>query len=213
MTSARRTPTPRPRRASTKRPTSSSPSALSVLTDDHRAVEKLFARFEGLGPKAHKTRQSLVEKTSQLVSTHAGIEEMVFYPDVRSKLEALNDTVLEALEEHHLVKMTLAELQGMRSEDERFAAKFTVLMECVRHHVKEEERELFPKVRKAFSRGELEALGERLLAAKSTAPKRPHPESPDTPPGNVVATALTAPLDAAANLAGAARDQVRDLVT
>ena len=101
----------------------------------------------------------------------------------------------------------------MQSGDERYEAKVTVLMESVRHHVKEEERDLFPKVRKAMSRSELEDLGARLTAAKRAAPTRPHPRSPDTPPGNIVAAALTAPLDAAANIVNAAVGKVRDTVT
>ena len=85
------------------------------------------------------------------LSKHAAIEEQVFYPEVRRAVSSLGDEVLEALEEHHVVKWTLSELEGMTPEDERFQAKVTVLMENVRHHVREEERDLFPQVRKAMS--------------------------------------------------------------
>ncbi len=73
------------------------------------------------------------------------------------------------------MKWVLSELEDMTPDDERFDAKFTVMAESVRHHVKEEEGELFPKLRKGFTKRELDELGERLAAAKKTAPTRPHP--------------------------------------
>ncbi len=175
-------------------------------------MEDLFKKFEGLSERAHKSRENVVAKIVEALSKHAAIEEMVFYPEIRERLPDVRDDVLEALEEHHVVKWTLSELESMNSDDERYTAKVTVLTESVRHHVKEEERELFPKVRKALSRTDLTDIGEQLVAAKKIAPSRPHPKSPDTPPGNVVATALTAPLDAAAKVAGRAADKVRSTV-
>jgi hemerythrin superfamily protein len=203
------TTTTRPR---TKRPavSSSAPSAVALLTQDHRDVEALFKKFEGLGKRAHKSREATVGKIIEALSKHAVIEEQVFYPQVRARMTETNDDVLEALEEHHVVKWTLSELEKMSSEDERYEAKVTVLMESVRHHVKEEEKGLFPRVRKAMSRTDLEEMGEQLLAAKKAAPTRPHPRSPDTPPANIVATALTAPIDAAASVMSSAVDKIRD---
>jgi hypothetical protein len=101
----------------------------------------------------------------------------------------------------------------MHSEDERHAAKCAVLMESVRHHVKEEERDLFPMVRKTMTRAELDDLGHQLAAAKADAPTRPHPRSPDTPPGNLIANAVVAPLDVASNLVGAVADKVRSVAS
>jgi hemerythrin-like domain-containing protein len=100
------------------------------------------------------------------------------------------------LEEHHLVKTTLAELEDLNSEDERFDAKVTVLIENVRHHIEEEESEMFAQARKAFSEDELQALGEEMQKAKQTAPRRPHPHAPDEPPANKMAMAASAPMDA-----------------
>ncbi len=211
-TSKARTATSKARtsRSTTKTTT---PSALAILSDEHRLVEDLFTTFEDLGDRAHKRRRSVVDKVIVALSQHAGVEETVFYPAVRARSADLTDDVLEALEEHHVVKWTLSELQSLPSEDERFAPKMTVLMENVRHHVKEEEKVLFPAVRRVFNRTDLEDLGAQLIAAKATAPTRPHPRAPDTPPGNVVANVLTAPLDAAANLTEAAAKRVRDVVT
>ena len=171
--------------------------AIALLRQDHREVERLFKQFEKAGPRAHKTRRNLVDKVIKELSVHAVIEEQVFYPAVREAVEETEDTVLESLEEHHIVKWTLSELDGMDPEAERFVAKVTVLMESVRHHVEEEEDELFPKVREALSRKQLAELGEAMEKAKKAAPTRPHPRAPDTPPGNLVAGAGAAVLDKA----------------
>ncbi len=188
-----------------------SKSALQVLQEDHRTVNDLFARFEKLGPRAKKGREAIVSKVVQELSVHAGIEEMVFYPAVRERLGMSDEMVLEALEEHHVVKILLAELDSMSADDERYGAKMTVLIEIVRHHVAEEEGTMFPKVRKAMTRTELEDLGAALVEARPGAPKRAHPRSPDTPPGNFIAAAVTMPLDAARSAGEAAVRTVRSL--
>ena len=118
--------------------------------------------------------------------------------------------MLEALEEHHIVKLTLRELESMPSTDERYKAKVTVLTESVRHHVEEEEKELFPDVRKLFSRAELVDLGAKLRSRRRSPlrhgltpwlpPSRPPASSPDT---------LAAPVDAAVKVAGTAAQAVR----
>jgi hemerythrin superfamily protein/RimJ/RimL family protein N-acetyltransferase len=168
--------------------------ALTLLKADHEAVETKFARFEALGPRALKSKATVADVIEAL-SVHAAIEEQVLYPAVRDRLADDEGQILEALEEHHVVKWTLSELDGMSPDHERFDAKFTVLIETVRHHVKEEESDLFPKVRRAFTRTELADLGEALAQAKATAPTKPHPSSPDEPPMNEVAAAVTNPFD------------------
>jgi hemerythrin-like domain-containing protein len=187
--------------------------ALELLIDDHREVEELFTRFERSGPGAQKRRQQLVTRMVESLSMHAAIEEQVFYPMARQEVPDTNDDVLEALEEHHLVKLTLNELEGLDPNHERFAAKVSVLMENVRHHVEEEENELFPEIRRALGDERLREIGRELAAAKQTAPTRPHPAAPDTPPGNIVAQAITAPFDVAANVTEATARRVRDLIT
>jgi hemerythrin-like domain-containing protein len=195
--------------STTKRRKTTRSDAIDELVRDHRDVEQLFKTFEGLGAGAHKRRRAVVDKMIAALSRHAAIEELIFYPRIRIEIPSTEDEVLESLEEHHIVKWTLSELEGLPAEDERFTAKVTVLIESVRHHVKEEERELFPSVRKALGRDERIALGDELAAAKKTAPTHPHPRAPDEPPGNIVANAIVAPLDAAAGLASTAATQVR----
>jgi hemerythrin superfamily protein len=182
-------------------------NAITLLKQDHKTVEGLFKRFEKLGPRAVKTKQDVVERIIRELSIHAAIEEMFFYPAIREAAEggAASDMVLESLEEHHIVKWVLSELEGMSPEHDRFDAKVSVLMENVRHHVEEEEKELFPQLNKLLGKARLDDIGEAMNKAKKTVPTRPHPRSPDEPPGNVVAGAGAALLDKA-------RDTGRKLV-
>jgi hemerythrin superfamily protein len=163
--------------------------AITLLREDHRTVEKLFKEFEKLvkagGGDARK--RSVVDQIITELSIHAAIEEQVFYPAIRRGVPDVDDTVLEGLEEHHIVKWTLSELEGLAPSEERFDAKVKVLMESVRHHVEEEQDEMFPKVREALGRKQLAEIGDALEAAKKAAPTHPHPKAPDTPPGNLVA--------------------------
>ncbi|MDQ2826479.1 MAG: hemerythrin domain-containing protein [Actinomycetota bacterium] len=159
--------------------------AITLLKQDHKTVDKLFKEFEKATQPAQQRK--LAKKVIQELSVHAAIEEMIFYPAVRDRVPTTEETVLESLEEHHIVKWVLSELEDMKPDHERFKAKMTVLIESVRHHVEEEEQELFPDVRKALGRKELAEMGAVLEKAKKTAPTRPHPRAPDTPPGNLVA--------------------------
>jgi hemerythrin superfamily protein len=185
--------------------------ATALLQRDHEAVEQLFRQFEKLTERAHKSKEKIVLKIIRELAVHSAVEEMLFYPAVRTAgLKAdtragaqASETVLESLEEHHVVKWTLTELEKMNSEDERYDAKVKVLMESVRHHVKEEQDELFPKARRLLGAKMLDELGKRMEKAKKLAPTRPHPRAPDQPPGNMVAGTMAAMMDRA-------KDMVRD---
>jgi hemerythrin superfamily protein len=185
--------------------------AIALLQRDHQEVERLFKQFEKLTERAQKSKQKIVMKVIRELAIHAAIEEMFFYPAVRTAAMKANlrtlkeaaDTVLESLEEHHVVKWTLSELEKMEPEDERYDAKFEVLKESVRHHVEEEQEELFPKARRLLGQDLLLDLGERMEKAKKIAPTRPHPRAPDEPPGNLVAGTVAAVMDRA-------KDMVRD---
>ncbi len=174
--------------------------AITLLKQDHKTVEKLFKQFEKAKQPAEQRK--VAEKVVKELAVHAAIEEMLFYPAVRDRVPETEDTVLESLEEHHIVKWVLSELDGMKPDHERFKAKMTVLIENVRHHVEEEEGELFPKVRKAVGRKELGELGDAMEKAKKTAPTHPHPKAPDTPPGNLVAGPASAMVDKARDKVG-----------
>ena len=173
-------------------------NALTLLKQDHQNVEALFSRFEELARgNGTKAKFDVVQKIIEHLSVHAGIEEQVFYPAVREALADSKPMILEALEEHHAVKVMLSEIEKLSPEAERLDAKVTVLIENVRHHVKEEEGELFPQVRDAMTVQQLDELGETMEKAKETAPTRPHPFQPDQPPANVLLGLPVAMLDRA----------------
>ncbi len=172
-------------------------NALTVLKQDHGNVEALFKEFEALDRGETTEKRRVVDHIIEQLSVHAVIEEQVFYPAVRQSSVETNDVVLEGLEEHHIVKWTLSELETMPSTDERFDAKVRVLIESVRHHVEDEENTLFEEVRKAVPAQELDVLGESLARAKETAPTRPHPRTPDEPPLNVLLGVPVAVIDLA----------------
>lgn len=169
--------------------------AITLLKADHKAVKRLFREFEKLGDRATIGRREVVDKIIHELSAHAAIEEQLFYPVARSAVAEAEDQVLEALEEHHVVKWLLSELEHLPADAERFKAKVTVLIESVEHHADEEESDLFPKVRAAMGRKALAELGARMEQAKKRAPSRPHPRLPDTPPGNVALAPAVALVD------------------
>ena len=183
--------------------------AITLLKNDHHAIEQLFKQFEKAGDRAYVTKRQIVDRIIEELSVHAAAEEQVFYPVARASVPDTEDIALESLEEHHVVKWLLSELADMDPEHERFDAKVSVLIENVRHHVDEEESEFFPKVRAHLGRNDLADLGETLADAKEAAPTRPHPRMPDTPPGNVVAGAITGVVDQVGdNLSGIAQGTV-----
>jgi hemerythrin-like domain-containing protein len=191
--------------------------AITMLKDDHASIEKQFKRFEQAGDRALVEKRRIVDRIIEELSVHAAIEEQLFYPVTRATVPAVEDVALESLEEHHIVKWVLSELEKTDPDDERFDAKVTVLIENVRHHVEEEEGEYFPEVRSELGRKALTELGDAMAEARKTAPTRPHPRSPDEPPGNLmsdpsaaIADRVTATVGGIAQGAVAAAQEVVD---
>jgi hemerythrin superfamily protein len=135
--------------------------AIVMLREDHAAVRKLFTRFD-------KGETSVVPAICDALDRHAALEEAYFYPEVKDVLPG-RDLVLESVEEHHVVHMLIAELRAMSVDDENYRAKATVLVENVRHHIEEEESDLFPAVREAIGRSELRELGQRMAESPEAA--------------------------------------------
>jgi hemerythrin-like domain-containing protein len=175
--------------------------AITMLRDDHRSVEKLFKRFEDAGPRAFVEKRNVVDRIIEELSVHAAVEEQLFYPVTRATVPAVEQVALESLEEHHVVKWMLSELDGMDPVDERFSAKATVLIENVRHHVREEEAEYFREVRSELGGKALNELGEAMARARKTAPTRPHPRLSDTPPANIIGGTAMSVIDRIGNTA------------
>ena len=120
-------------------------SALDLLAEDHRKVEMLFEKFEKARGAA--AQQKIVHQLCDELTVHTMIEEEIFYPALRGQIE--EDVINEAYVEHDGAKMLLLALRDAEPDEEFYKAKVTVLQEQIEHHVKEEEGELFPKLRKA----------------------------------------------------------------
>lgn len=135
--------------------------AIALLKADHEAVSQLFAEFEKTRASAKK--KALVAEICAALTVHAQIEEEVFYPAVKA---ALKDKLLvpEAMVEHTSVKELIAQLEGVEPDGEMYDAKVKVLSEYVKHHVKEEQEEMFPKAK--ASSADMAELGARMLARK-----------------------------------------------
>lgn len=167
---------------------------ISVLTTDHRNVDALFTEFTQAKPDDAKNLARLRDLILKQLAIHAEIEEQTLYPALRHEAD---DEVLEALEEHHAVKATLAELERMPPTAERFRAKMTVVIENVRHHIEEEEGDggLFDVARRSLKPAQMEEMAERAEGIRKAGPTRPHPLSPDTPPLNVIIGVPVAVID------------------
>ena len=139
-----------------------SQDAIALLKEDHRTVEKLFSDFESA--KGDGRKQTLARRICLELTVHTMIEEEIFYPKCDGKIE--EDLLKEAYVEHDAAKLLIAEIEaGDGKDDDFFDAKVQVLGEEIEHHVREEEKELFPQVRKADI--DLDALGERLAVRKA----------------------------------------------
>ena len=123
----------------------SSNPVLTMLKADHKKVKALFAEYHEATPRK---QQDIAQTTIQELEIHAGLEKGLIYPAIREGIED-DELMNEANEEHHLVHVLIAELKDLEPSDDTFKAKFTVLGELVKHHVKEEEGEMFPQAQKA----------------------------------------------------------------
>lgn len=135
--------------------------AIALLKADHEAVSQLFTEFEKTRSVTNK--KALVAEICTALSVHAQIEEEIFYPAFKA---ALKDKLLvpEATVEHAGVKSLIAQLEGVEPDGELFDAKVKVLSEYVKHHVKEEQNEMFVKAK--ASSIDLVELGARMAARK-----------------------------------------------
>lgn len=145
----------------TSTPKAASQDAIALLKADHKEVSELFDEYEK--SRAAPRKKALVAEICTALSVHAQIEEEIFYPAVKT---ALKDKMLvpEAMVEHAGVKDLIAQLEGVEPDGEMYDAKVKVLSEYVKHHVKEEETEMFPKAKS--SSADMAELGAQLVARK-----------------------------------------------
>ena len=143
-----------------------SQNAVALLKEDHRKVKQLFSAFEKAEDAAEQ--KSIAEEAMKELRIHSVVEEEIFYPAVRAALgEDGSEVMDESEEEHRVAKTIIEELTEGKTSDEHFEAKFMVLAEAVRHHIKEEESEMFKKARSADDL-DLDELGATMLERKQS---------------------------------------------
>ena len=138
--------------------------AISMLTADHREVAQQFEQFEALGDRAKSKKKHLADDICTALTLHSMVEEEIFYPALRAAAKDAGDLLDEAEVEHASAKDLIAQIQEMDPEDELYDAKVKVLGEQIAHHVKEEEKEMFPIAKKVGL--DLVALADEMLARK-----------------------------------------------
>ena len=139
---------------------------MDMLEADHTKVKALFDKFESAGDRMTKAKQHIVEEVFAALEVHSQLEEEIFYPAVKALGAKDNKKMIaESTEEHLVVKHLMEEMRALNPSEEQYAAKFTVLMENVRHHIEEEEGEMFPMVEEELD-DELDELLAQMIERK-----------------------------------------------
>ena len=172
-------------------------NVIDILTKDHREVEEMFQELESLrgatGEAERGRRKDLVEQVTIELIRHSVAEEAEVYPVVAKKVS--ESEAERSKHEHAEAEETMNRLEGLQPDDAAFDSELATLMREVREHVKKEEGEVFPQMRKVFSDDELVELGMKVASVKQMAPTRPHPAAPDGPPGDKILGPVTGLLD------------------
>ncbi|CAN7503587.1 hemerythrin domain-containing protein [Polaromonas sp. LjRoot131] len=135
--------------------------ATAMLRADHKLVSELFDQYEKSRSTAKK--KELVAQICKELTVHAQVEEEIFYPAVKAALKD-HELIPEASVEHATLKDLIAQVEGLEPDGEMFDAKIKVMSEYVKHHVKEEQNEIFPKAR--ATRLDMVELGAQIDARK-----------------------------------------------
>ncbi|NUR91271.1 MAG: hemerythrin domain-containing protein [Nonomuraea sp.] len=161
---------------------------IAVLVKDHREVEQMFAELEALRGRAddrsYEQAKTLAEQVVIELVRHSVAEEEHLYPAVREEVPGGEELVEEEIAEHAGAEETMKRLEALHPSEAEFWPTLDRLMGEIRHHLAEEENELFPRLRQVCSQQRLDELGGKVRRAKKIAPTRPHPSAPDTPPAN-----------------------------
>lgn len=162
-------------RTASKANTQARETVLGQLIDDHKRVKKAYKEFQKLEGQDSERCEALVQQVLDELTVHASVEEELLYPAARGAL-AEEDLIDEAEVEHESMRTLIEQLRGMSADEEKYAARFTVLCEYVLHHVKEEENEIFPQLERAkldwsALAAEMEQRRAELMPAAETAAK------------------------------------------
>jgi hemerythrin-like domain-containing protein len=149
--------------------------AISLLKEDHKNVKELFKEYEKIDPSpgTAEARHQLANKIIEELVVHSWLEEKYFYPKALASTPKAEGVTRESLEEHQIVERTAAELGDLPPTDPQYDAKMRVMIENVRNHIKEEEGDLFPEVKKTLDKELLKELGREMASAKPQAPRKP----------------------------------------
>src|SRR4051794_38421233 len=154
---------------------------IEVLEHDHREVEQMFSELESLRGAStdedRSRRKELAEQVTIELVRHSVAEEVLVYPQVERKVSA--DEAEHARKEHAEAEETLQRLEKLDADDSDFDDELATLMSEIRHHIEDEEGEMFAHMREVIDEDELRKLGERVEAFKKVAPTRPHPNVPN----------------------------------
>ncbi|GAA5113778.1 hemerythrin domain-containing protein [Haloechinothrix salitolerans] len=167
---------------------------VSVIVNDHRAVEQAFSELES-GAGDAEYRHNLTDHVIAELVRHSIAEEQFMYPAVRRYLDGGEQIADKEIEEHGEAEKIMKQLESADATDEKFDQLLRQLIQDVRHHVEDEENNLLPKLQHACTADELRDLGSKVEQAKKVAPTRPHPSAPNTPPANLVLAPGTAFID------------------
>jgi hemerythrin-like domain-containing protein len=154
---------------------------IEVLEQDHREVERMFHELEALRgattDDARARRKDLTEQVTIELVRHSVAEEVLVYPKVEREVDA--EQAEHARKEHAEAEETLARLEKLDADDPSFDDELATLMAEIRHHIEEEEGEMFAHMRQVVDADELRTLGARVEAFKKVAPTHPHPNVPN----------------------------------
>ena len=156
---------------------------INELVTDHREVEELFGKIDGL-PSGDKNRKIYADQVTMELVRHSVAEEEYLYPAVREYLPDGDAIADKEIADHSRAEQIMKDLESCEAGDPEFDRLIGLLMSEIRSHVADEERSLFPMLRQAATAEALDDLGDKVRQAKKLAPTRPHPSAPDTPPAN-----------------------------
>jgi hemerythrin-like domain-containing protein len=163
----------RPSMADRRSTTMSSGDAIDILRQDHEKLKDLLSQLTETTNRAAKTRTELLAKIKKEILVHSQLEEEIFYPAFkRTDGSEHKKMFFEAVEEHRAVSaLVLPDLEQTDVTSDAFSGRAKVLKELIEHHAEEEEKEMFPKARKAFSSAQLKELGEQMQQLKAVLEK------------------------------------------
>jgi len=147
-------------------------TVIDMLTEDHKVVDALMTSYDGADGER---RDRLVHEIIESLTKHTRIEEQILYPFIRAEVPDGDELMDEAEQEHQEAKDEIAKLSDLSPDDPAFDEAFQALRDGVRHHVEEEETEVFPKLTEATDEATLVELGARLAQAKALSTRAPRP--------------------------------------